>query len=376
MSKLNKIVLACALALSPFVATMAQVKIGASLSLTGPASGVGIPEEKGLRLMQKTIAGQNIELMVLDDASDPGKSATNARRFVSQDRVDLILGSSMTPASMAIADIAAESGTVQLTLSATPPNKDKWMFRLPQSNTVMGHAIVEDMKEKKVKTVGLLGYTDSYGESFIKETLPSLEKAGIKVVGTERFARSDSNVTPQALNLVSAKPDAILIVAAGSGAAMPELGLIERGYKGLIYQTHGAAGQDLIRLGGKAVEGTMVVAGPAVVAEQLKDSHPSKKVALDFVTKYEKTHGPNSRNAFAAHSYDVQIVLTKALPMALEKAKPGTPEFRAALRDALETMGRTVLSHGVVNWTPTDHWGYSSDSPVMLKIVDGKYKVE
>jgi branched-chain amino acid transport system substrate-binding protein len=240
----------------------------------------------------------------------------------------------------------------------------------------MGHAVVEHMKKQGVKTIGFLGYTDAYGEQWLKEITPMLDKAGIKIVATERFARTDTSVTPQALKINAANPDAVLVVASGSGAAMPQLGLAERGYKGKIYQTHAAATQDLMRVGGKGVEGTYVVSGPAVIAEQLPDSHPSKKVSVDFVNKFEAANGPKSRNQFAGHAYDFQVTMEKVLPVALKKAKPGTPEFRAAIRDAIEGMGRTVFAHGVMNWTKEDHWGYTMETGVMLKVVDGQFAVE
>jgi branched-chain amino acid transport system substrate-binding protein len=183
-------------------------------------------------------------------------------------------------------------------------------------------------------------------------------------------------VTPQALKLVAANPDAMLIVATGSGAAMPEMAIVERGFKGKIYQTHAAATPDLMRIGGKSVEGTFVVSGPAMVGAQLPDSHPSKKVAIDFLTSYEKAYGARSGNQFAGHSYDAKVVLEKIIPMALKKAKPGTPEFRLALKDAMEGMGRTIFSHGVMNWTKDDHWGYTNETGVMLKVVNGEFKVE
>ena len=112
------------------------------------------------------------------------------------------------------------------------------------------------------------------------------------------------------------------------------------------------------------------------VLEQLPDSHPSKKLAIDFVTKYEKAVGPNSRNQFAGHAYDAIVVLEKVVPVALKKAKPGTKEFRAALRDAVETMGRTVVSHGVLNYTKDNHWGFTTETGVILKVVNGDWKVE
>jgi branched-chain amino acid transport system substrate-binding protein len=239
----------------------------------------------------------------------------------------------------------------------------------------MAYAVVAHMKKQNVKTVGFLGYTDAYGELWLKALTPEAEKNGMKVVAVERFARADTSVTPQALKLVSANPDAMVVVATGSGAAMPEKAIVERGYKGKIYQTHAAATPDLVRIGGKDVEGTFVVSGPAVVAEQLPDNHPSKKVAMDFVTKYEKAFGAGSRNQFAGHSYDFAIVMEKIVPVALKKGKPGTPEFRAALRDAMENMGRTVFAHGVMNWTKDDHWGYTNETGVMLQVKDGKFVV-
>jgi branched-chain amino acid transport system substrate-binding protein len=376
--KLAKSLIAAAAALTLSGAALADITIGVSLSLTGPGSGLGIPMQNQFKLFPTTIAGEKVNLILLDDASDPGKGAQNARRFTTDDKVDVIIGSCLTPVAAAMSDVATEAKTVQMAGSPVglPPGKDEFVFRLPQSNTVMGHAIVEHMKKQGIKTIGFLGYTDAYGEQWLKEFTPQAEKAGMKLVGVERFARADTGVTAQALKLTAANPDAILVVASGSGAAMPQLGLVERGYKGKIYQTHAAATKDLMRVGGKAVEGTYVVSGPAVIAEQLPDNHPSKKVAIDFVQKYEKAVGAGLRNQFAGHAYDAQIALEKAVPIALKKAKPGTPEFRLALRDAFETMGRTVFAHGVMNWSKADHWGYTLETGVMLKVVNGDFKVE
>ena len=376
--KLKQTILAAALTALVSSAALADITIGVSLPLTGPASGLGIPVNQQMKLWPATIGGEKIKLIILDDATDPTNGTKIAKRFVTDDKVDIIIGSVATPVAIPIADVAAESKTVQLSLSPIPlpPGKDGWSFRLPQSNTVMAHAMLTLMKKQGVKTVGFLGYTDAYGESWLKDFTAEAAKSGIKVVATERFARSDTSVTGQVLKLVAANPDAMLIVASGSGAAMPHMAVVDRGYKGKIYQTHAAATRDLMRVGGKAVEGAYVVSGPAVIAEQLPDSHPSKKVAIDFVQKYEKAYGPGSRNQFAGHGYDAELVLEKIIPVALKKAKPGTPEFRAALRDALENIGRTVVSHGVLNWTKDDHWGYTNETGVMLKVVNGDWKVE
>ena len=373
---MRRALLASAAALMATTA-FADVNIGVTLSLTGPASGLGIPVGNQFKLFPKEIAGEKINLIVLDDASDPGKGVTNARRFVTDDKVDILFGGSITVVSAAVAPVALESKTPQLSIApvGVPPDQERWVYRLPQGANVMAFPIIEHMKKNGVKTLGFLGYNDGYGELWLKQMNADLGAAGIKLLATERFARTDTSVTPQALKLVSANPDAILVVASGSGAAMPHKGLIERGYKGKVYQTHAAATPDLVRIGGKDVEGGYVVSGPAVVAEQLPDNHPSKAVAVDFVTKFEAAYGAGSRNQFAGHAYDAQIVMEKVLPVALKKARPGTPEFRAALRDAIETMGRTIFSHGVMNWTATDHWGYTNETGVLLQVKGGKFVV-
>jgi branched-chain amino acid transport system substrate-binding protein len=375
--KLKKTLIAIA-AIAASAAALADVNVGVVLSLTGPGSGLGIPMQNQMKLWPQTIAGEKLNLIILDDASDPGKGVSNEKRLISEDHVDIIIGSCLTPVAAAMAPVAAEAKTVQLAGSpvGVPPGQDQWLFRLPQSNDVMAHAMVEHMKKQGVKTVGFLGYTDAYGEQWLKAFTAEGEKNGIKIVAAERFARTDTSVTPQALKLSAANPDAMLIVASGSGAAMPEKAIVERGYKGKIYQTHAAATPDLMRIGGKDVEGTFVVSGPAFVGDTLPDSHPSKKVATDFVTQYDKAYGAGSRSQFAGHSYDALIVLQKVIPVALKKAKPGTPEFRQAIKDAMEGMGRTIFSHGVMNWSPQDHWGYTNETGVMLKVSDGKFVVE
>ena len=378
MKLFQKTLVAAATALAALAAStpaLADITIGITLPLTGPASGLGIPMQNYFKLWPTSIAGEKLNVIVLDDATDPTKGVQNARRFVTEDKVDLIIGSAATPVAIPIAAVAAESGTVQLAASpiGLPPGKDAWSFRLPQGNDVMAHAVVNLMKKQGVKTIGFLGYTDAYGEQWLKAITAEAEKNGIKIVATERFARSDTSVTAQALKLSSANPDAMLIVASGSGAAMPHKAVVERGYKGKIYQTHAAASRDLMRVGGKDVEGAFVVSGPAVVGDLLPDSHPSKKLAMDFVAKYEKAYGPGTRNQFAGHAYDAWIVLEKVVPVALKKAKPGTKEFRAALKDAIEGMGKTNFSHGIMNWTKDDHWGYTMETGVMLTVKNGDW---
>ena len=357
---------------------LADVVVGTSQPLTGPGSGAGIPMSKSFKLWPSKIGGETVRIIVLDDATDPGKGVANLNRLITQDNVDIVINSAATPVAAAMSQLAKEQQVVQI--AAAPvgmaPGQDGWIFRLPQSTEVMAYAMVKHMARAGVKTVGFLGYADTYGELWLKAFVPEAEKSGIKVIAVERFARTDSSVTPQALKLVAANPDAMLIVASGSGAAMPHLAIAERGYKSSIYQTHAAATMDLIRLGGKAVDGAYVVSGPAMVGAQLPDSHPSKRIAMDFLAGYEAANGAGSASQFAAHAYDARLVLEKVIPMALKKGKPGTAQFRSALRDALESMGTTPLSHGVMNWSANDHWGYTNETGVMLKVTSGQFVVE
>ena len=359
-------------------AAQADITIGVSIPLTGPTSALGIPSKAGIALWPTSIAGEKLNVIVLDDATDPTVAVKNARRFITEDKVDLIVGSAATPLAAAMSDVAAEGQTVQLMLSPVnlPPGKGSWSFRMPQSTAVMAIPIVEHWKKTGVKTYGFLGYSDAYGEAWLADIQPLAEKAGIKLIATERFARPDTSVTGQALKLVSANPDAILIVASGSGAAMPHKGLVERGYpKAKLYQTHGAATMDLIRVGGADVEGSYVSSGPAVVAEKLPAGNASKALGMKYKEEFEKANGKGSANQFGAHAFDVVLVLNKAVPMALAKAKPGTPQFRAALKEAFETMGRTPVSQGVLNWTATDHFGYTPETGVLLRVKGGDWEV-
>lgn len=374
----SKSLITLAVAALAATAALADINIGVSLPLTGPTSALGIPIKNAIAMWPASIGGQKLNVIILDDATDPANATKNARRFVSDDHVDILMGSAATPPGNAVAAVASETGTMHLSFAPidVSTNKAPWSYNLPESTLVMSHAIVAHMKKQGVKTVGFLGYADAYGELFLRDMKIKMAGTGLKFVSEERFARTDTSVTGQALKVTAGAPDAILIVASGSGAAMPHRALIERGYKGKIYQTHGAASRDLMRVGGKDVEGAFVVAGPGMVAEQLPLTHPSKKVAMAHVEAWEKVYGVNSRNPFAAHAYDASVVLQKIIPVALKTAKPGTKEFRGALKAALENAGPIPLFHGTVNYTATNHAGYTDDTGVIMRITNGDWKLQ
>lgn len=368
--------LAALIAFAATGAARAEIVIGVSFSQTGPAAALGIAPRNTIALFPEQIGGEKLRFIVLDDATDSTNASKNARRFVSEDKVDLIIGSTASPPAIAIADIARESEIVQLAAAPIdlPEGKDSFTFRLPQGISLMAEGTVGYMKKTGVKTFAFLGYSDSYGESWLQESTRFATAAGIKLTAAERFARNDTSVTGQALKVVASNPDAVLVVASGSGAVMPQKALLERGYKGRIYQTYSAVAPDLLRMGGKDVEGTFGLSGPAVAADQLPDSHPSKKVALEFIQLYEAKYGPGSYNQFAANIWGSKLLLDKAIPIALKQAKPGTREFRLALKQALETMGETVVPQGVLRYSAKDHYGYDGRARFVLTAKDGNWR--
>jgi len=361
---------------------LADINVGVTVSATGPAASLGIPEKNTIALMPQTIAGQKIHYIVLDDGSDTTKAVSNTRKLITEDKVDIILGSTVTPNSLAMIDVVAEAQVPMISMAASAKivepmdAKRHWVFKTPQNDIMMSLAIASHMKDHGVKTVGFIGFADAYGEGWYNEFSKAAGLKGITVVANERFARNDSSVTAQVLKLQAAKPDAILIAGSGTPAALPQITLKERGYTGQIYQTHGVANADFLRVGGKNVDDTFLPAGPVLVARQLPVGNPVRTSAIEYVTRYEATYGKDSVSTFGGHAWDAGLLMAAAVPVALKKAQPGTPEFRAALRDALEATKNVAGAHGIFNMTPTDHLGLDQRARVMVKIDKGTWKIQ
>ncbi len=368
--------------LSAFAATaMADLNVGVTLSATGPAASLGIPEKNTIDLMPKTIGGQKVNYIVLDDASDTTTAVKNARKLIAENKVDVVIGSTTSPNSLAMIDVAAETETPMIAMAAAArivepmDEKKKWVFKTPQNDAQMSTAIVESMINNNVKTVAYIGFSDAYGEGWWNEFSKIAEARKINLVANERFNRTDTSVTGQILKILAAKPDAVLIGGAGTPAALPQKSLKEKGYKGLIYQTHGVANADFLRVCGKDCEGTLLPAGPVLVADQLPADHPVRKSAMEYVTKYETAHGKGTVSTFGAHAWDAGLLLAAAAPVAMKKAQPGSKEFRAALRDALEGVKNLPVAHGVVNMSAQDHLGFDQRARVMVKVENGTWKL-
>jgi branched-chain amino acid transport system substrate-binding protein len=359
----------------PAAAQTKEITIGITVTTTGPAAALGIPERNALEFVPKEIGGVPLKVIVLDDGGDPTTATTNARRFVTESKADIIMGSSTTPPTIAVSNVANEAGIPHFGLAPFPitPERAKWSVAMPQPIPIVGKVMYDHMKAHNVKTVGYIGYSDSYGDLWVNDFKKQAEPMGMKLVDEERFARPDTSVTGQVLKLVAANPDAILVGASGTAAALPQTELRERGYKGLIYQTHGAASMDFIRIAGKAAEGVLMASGPVMDPEDQADSALTKKPGLALNKAYEAKYGPNSRSQFAGHSYDAFLVLERVVPVALKTAKPGTPEFREAVRQALMSEKDIAASQGVYNFTEKDRYGVDERARILLTVKDGKY---
>ena len=357
----------------------AEIRIGVIASSTGPTAAVGIPQKNTVALLPGEIGGQKIEYIVLDDASDPTSAVTNVRKLLAEHKVDALIGPTTTPAALAILDFVAEAKTPLVTTVGSSAviqpmdDKKKWVFKTTQNDDLIATAVLANMTASGIRSVGFIGFNDPYGENWYKVFAPMAEQAGIRMVASERFNRTDPSVTGPVLKLISARPDAVFIAATGGPAVLPQAGLQEKGYKGRIYQTHGVATNDFIRLGGKVVEGTLMAGGPMLVAADLPAGNPIRAVAEGYVKAYESKYGAGSMSTFGANTYDAGLLLQKAIPQALAKARPGSAEFRAALRDALEQSREVVGAQGIFNMSPQNHNGMDQRARVMMTVKNGKW---
>lgn len=371
-------VLAAAMLAAAPVLSSAEVRVGVTVGSTGPGASLGIPYRNGFDILPDTLGGEPVRYFILDDATDPTNAARNARRLIEEDKVDLLLASSSTPSSTAVSEVAQQFKVPQISLSPVAINaiqNNPWVFSVAQPVSVMMGAVVDHIKANGGKTIGYIGFGDSWGDLVLAGTRANTEQEGLTIVAEERYGRVDTSVAGQVLKLMSARPDAVVMGGSGTPGALPHVALRDRGYQGPIYHNHGVINRDFLRVGGKALEGGFAPTGPVMVAEQLPDDNPIKKVALDFSKAYEGKFGEGSRNAFSAYTYDAYLIADAAVAKAKEKAKPGTAEFRQALRDAIENTREVVGTHGIYTMSPTDHIGVDERAAVLVRITDGNWQL-
>ncbi|MBK8687999.1 MAG: ABC transporter substrate-binding protein [Betaproteobacteria bacterium] len=371
-------VLLCLLALS--TAVTAQVRVGLMVSATGPTTAIGIPQKNTGDLLPKKIGDATVEYIQYDDGGDTTRAVQNVKKLLQEHRVDAIIGPSTTPNALAMLDFIAEGkvpllATVGTSAVVEPLDaKKRWVFKTTQNDDLIAAALIKHMVRTGVKTYGFIGFKDPYGENWYRVFAPMAEKAGIRLVATEYYQRTDASVTGQVLKLVLARPEAMLIAGVGGPAVLPQWTLRDQGYKGTIYQTHGVATDDFIRLGKDRVEGTILAAGPMLVIDEIPDANPVKKVATAYIGAYEKQFGQKPAT-FGANTWDSGLILQRAIPVALRKAKPGSEAFRVALRDAIEQEREIVGCQGVFNMSPTNHNGMDERARVLVTVKDGRFRL-
>jgi branched-chain amino acid transport system substrate-binding protein len=359
----------------------ADLTVGFVTSLSGPGASIGIPYEKGILAgyaYADKVGDQKIKLIRLDDASDPSAATRNARKLVQEEKVDVLVGTSGVPGTVAMAVVAAETKTpmISLTPASQPASPNgQWLISIPQPPPLMVAAVVEQMKKANVKKAAYIGFSDSWGDLVYDALMKNVSGGMIEVVTNERYARADTSVTGQTLKIIAARPDAVITGGSGTPGALPYLALAERGYKGGLYGTHALINPDFVRVGGQAVEGVIAPTGPVIVAEQLPDSNPIKKVSLEFRQAHEKANNAPTTDAFSAYSFDAWLVLLDSARRALAKAQPGTDAFHDAFKDAMLATKEIVGTHGVYNFKSGDFYGVDERSRVLVQLKNGKWQL-
>lgn len=361
----------------------AEILVGFVTGLSGPVSSIGIPNGKGIAAGQAyvgEIGGEKVRLIQLDDASDATASARNARKLVEQEKVDILMGTSGAPQTLAMATAAIEMKVPMIAVSpiASVPAGEggPWVVQTPQPMPLLVQGIVDHMKTHGVKTVAFVGFSDALGDLLHDSLSQGAKAADIKVIANERYARSDSLVTAQVLRALAARPDAIMLGGTGTPGALPAIALSERGYKGPLYGNNGMISADFLRLAGKTANGIICPTGPVIAAEQLPAGNPIQKVSLDFRAAFEKANGEAPTDSFSSYSFDGWLVFVDAAKRAMATgAKAGTPEFRTALREALFTTKDVVGTQGIYTYTPADRHGVDARARILVQIEDGQYKL-
>ena len=370
--------LLAAVCLLPFaLPAKAQVTIGVMLSITGPQAAQGAGYKNAVDLLPAEVAGQKVTYLVRDDGGDPTAAANIARKLITEDHVDALIGPASTAPVSSVLPIAGEAHVPLVAMSPTVIDTKVYPFAFVDAQPIklMVQGVVENMKAKGAKTTGFIGFGDGWGDQVLGALKADVEGSGVEIVDEERYARTDASVQPQVLKALSHHPDVMMLGGSAVPGALPQIALAQRGFKGQVYNNHGVVGPDYIRVGGSAVEGCIAPTGPLVVYDQLPDGNAVKPVATGFMQRYIDKFGPQSRNAFAGYTYDASLLIDGAIPVALKAGKPGTTEFRDALRTGMEQTHELVGTHGVYTMSPTDHNGMDGRARVMVQVQDGAWKL-
>ena len=353
----------------------AQVKVGAVLSITGPASFLGDPEKKTLEIYVDDINakggvnGQKLQLVAYDDGADANAARTFATRLVEEDKVVAMVGGTTTGATLAMIPLFEEAQIPFISLAGAiqiiEPVR-KWVFKTPHTDKMACEKIFADLKQRNLTTVALISGTDAFGKSMRDQCVAVAPKAGITVAHEEAYGPRDSDMTPQLTN-IKGKTGVQAVINPGFGQGPA---IVTRNYRQLgitlpFYQSHGVASKQFIDLAGPAADGVRLPAAALLVAEKLPDSDPQKPVVVAYTRTYQqKTGQPVS--TFGGHAYDGLMIFVEA-------AKRASSFDKAKVRDEIEKTKNFIGTSGVVNMSPTDHLGLDRSAFRMLEIKGGDW---
>lgn len=351
------------------------IKVGAIISATGPASFLGDPEKKVLELYADRVnqaggvAGRPVQLTIYDDGGAADKAASFTKRLIESDKVDVIVGGTTTAATMAAAPLVERGEIPFISLAGAvvivEPVK-KWVFKTPHTDRMAAEKVMDDLKKRGLTKLALLSEDSGFGKSGREQTLIVAKERGIELVADETYGAKDTDVTAQLTKIRNnAAAQAVLVFGLGQGPAVVTKNYRQLGIALPLYQSHGVASKEYIRLAGGAAEGVRLPAAGLVVASQLPDSDPQKKVVVEFTKVYEEAFS-SEVSTFAGHAYD-------GLMIALDAVKRAGGTDKAKLRDAIEQTKGYVGTGGTVTMSAKDHMGLSLDAFHMVEVKQGDW---
>jgi branched-chain amino acid transport system substrate-binding protein len=358
----------------------ADITVGFVTSLSGPASSIGILYGNGIKaavLYRDEVSGEKIRLIQLDDGSDPSAATRNARKLIQENNVDILIGTSSAPSTIAMTAVATELNVPMIAISPVSvglaENGERWAICVPQPPPLMVKAVTDRMARNGTKTVGYIGFSDAWGDLVYNGAKAAQDGGRLTITTDQRYTRTDSSVTGQILKVLATRPEGVLDGGSATQGALPLLALSERGYKGKLYGNPALVNADFIRIGGKAAEGIELPTGPVIVAEQLPEDHYARSPSLTFRDLYQKANGAPTTDSFSAYAFDAWIIMTDASKRAMANAKPGTPEFRRALKDAILSTKELPGTEAIYNYTPASSYGADERSLVMVRLQNGAW---
>ena len=351
-------------------------KIGALFAVTGFNSPLGTPEKETAKMLEEQINakgginGKKLEVIVYDTESDETKAVTLAKKLIEQDKVLAIIGPSSTGESLALVDTVQKAQIPLISAAASAQivaPKNTWVFKTPQSDSLVVSELFDHLKAKGLTKVALLTSSGGFGTTGKAALDAAAPKAGIQIVAAETFGDTDTDMSVQLTKIKGSEAQALVVWGTNPGPA-----LISKAAKQLslgipIFDSHGIANKKFIELAGDAADGVVFPAGKLLVASELPDSDPQKSVLLDYAKEFQAKYGKPA-DTFGGHAGDALTMVVKAI----EKVGPD----KAKIRDELESIKGFIGIGGVFNMSPQDHNGLGKGALAMVKIVNGEWKLE